>query len=689
MRVRIDQRNGIHRLSGIGALILTLVLSGCLNQMQPRSGSKRSISSQSVTFAGTTESQSKVIYKAVRTESVGSSDRNIDLIGAASFAQPAVSDGFNYKSSALGNFCMGGQTDEKLPCQCKYRYEAPCTAGNACNGSQKIIRDYTTEAVYFELNLVRCPFPMDYQSGDIQISVVRPDRNAQTNIVTVNPAPLVVYDDPRTYRPVQRYTCRYAPFIPHMMAGQGMIDTIQADSPLSTSRRIYYTTNMGRALASMVAGGAADRTFSFYECPPHVSEAKASREIRLSVDGGRTTSEILSDAKGKAVGQDRVNFFLAQTPVGPLNYGLKSISAPFASFMDMGYAALPDSSSQRCVSVPPNGFEWKKLWIFKSNDRIKRQELRILPTNGQKENYGFHIACDPQRFTKTGQTSSVNGASFFANQYNLFGDCGKHISQANRNAAFNTTDGGDLRDGLECNDARGTDRAVANNSVRTLTVTLSSQTDASGVTKAIITLPTGSANADIVGMLAEGSGVLANSIPSGTYVEKVEGTRVTLSQAPNFTGTGPVNFFMLSRILMPHEDLSQNNEQKYYKCVSMSGVGNWRDSCSVSKFSCDKVNLKTALVGDYFGLCKPGANSNNLTIERNLPGMDHETRMFTNASQYLFYVGDNDSTNVLTSNMQLFVPAGNSTVGGEWFSPQDSFQGVTFPLCVLQRRAGQ
>ncbi|NDD93154.1 hypothetical protein EBZ37_13880, partial [bacterium] len=139
----------------------------------------------------------------------------------------------------------------------------------------------------------------------------------------------------------------------------------------------------------------------------------------------------------------------------------------------------------------------------------------------------------------------------------------------------------------------------------------------------------------------------------------------------------------------PHADVASG--LNYFRCVSMSGTGLWKDSCSVSKFSCNKVRSGLAAVNDgVFGLCNNNLPnpSDSLRVDRSVKGTDHEITQITNPTQYLFYVGDNDETSVASSDLALFVPAGNSTEGGEWFKPHGEFQGVTFPLCVLQRGAG-
>ncbi|NDD90779.1 hypothetical protein EBZ37_01655 [bacterium] len=429
-----EHNPGRHLLVGIMLMSMAL-LSGCFNQMKPRT-SKYSSSSSSLTFnnSGTTQN-TKLIYKVVRTQM--NEKRSLDLIGPAAFSKPAATDGYDFSADALGGFCQSTSQDSN-GCLCKIRYEMTPTSCSAptisttssgtstssstpCSPStRKFPVEKQFYASYVEANLVRCPLPEDYESGEIQISLIRQAGNLQTNTFTFNPIPFTNYDDPLFYTPVQRYVCRWSPFVSHMMDGN-MIDTLQSDSQQSTLRLMFYTTNWGRALAEFSMTDS-----SYFECPPHVSGAKASLTVKMSSGTGSAVD--ISDASGNAVrqnGQDRVNFMLAKSPVGPFDTELKFSQAPNINAGTLGFAARPDPSSRTCTARAPAGFEWKKLWLFRGAARNRT----YLATNAYKQ---FHMACSLGGFRSTASTADVTidgkNYAFKASNYHVFSDCGKHVS---------------------------------------------------------------------------------------------------------------------------------------------------------------------------------------------------------------------------------------------------------------------
>ena len=446
----------------IAATVLgTLALGGCLNQVGPR----RSTSSSPAfsIFTGST-SDAITVSKVLRTQS--SPSVSIDLLGLAAYPTPTPSGTPTPSETPvhgeLGSFCQPGG-GSSFTCSCVISVTTttacPTSQGGQDGGSPgatptptpsctpaSVTVEKRYQPLYVESDLVRCGIPTDLNADSFQIRLEN-SNIGRSNALDFTLTPKLSVKDPLFYTDVSRYACRWSPFVPHMM-DPAMIDPAQSDSADSTLSLIFYTTNMGRAMAEFSA--LPDDQQAYFQCPPHASPTKTSLAVSKS-DGTSMTN--LASKDGTPIGDDTVNFVLARAPGGPFQVKLSVSQAPgIPANPPLGYAAAPDDSGD-CPEVElPTGLEWRKLWLFRGSlDHRTRWNVPRLQT--------FGVACNPGKFqndtTKVAEIRTIPGpipspppttptpvpspiptpekvVSYFPNHYYSFPDCGKYGIQLNK-----------------------------------------------------------------------------------------------------------------------------------------------------------------------------------------------------------------------------------------------------------------
>ena len=399
--------------------IAGLLLAGCLNQVGPRkTNSKFPI----ISDPGSDDEipPTVLVEKLVRTQV--DPRGAIDLIGEAAFTEDAASsDATPRPHGELGSFCSGPNNSSSCSCVVRATVIKPCPTNadpETCTPQQKTIEE-SFNPLYYEDDLVRCPLPEDWNTNVLEVALIKNDGSSGvSNRLSLTITPPMSFEDPLFYAEVQRYACRWSPFIPHMMDGT-VLDTIQSVSPEATLGLIYYSTNMGRAMAQF----SDSKNQEYFECPPHVNPGNVSMAMRLA-----TANQFipLADNAGNPLGDDQVNFLLAKSQVGPFQVGLQVSQAPNTASEVLGYAAR--SVSGGCPRpdevVIPNNMEWRKLWMYHG---AQKRRGRYTVTKFQQ----FHMACNPGAFKGSDvvvqNTSPV--ASIRANQYSVFSDCGNRGTQ--------------------------------------------------------------------------------------------------------------------------------------------------------------------------------------------------------------------------------------------------------------------
>jgi hypothetical protein len=394
--------------------IAGLLLAGCLNQVAPRKTNSKS----PISIIGGPDAETPptvLVEKVVRTQV--DPRGAIDLIGEAAFTKDvASSDTAPRPRGELGSFCSGPQNSSSCRCVFRATVIQPCpTTGDPESCPPEEDRKRTIQEsyspLYYEADLVRCPLPEIPDTNVVEIYLAKnTGESGASNLVSLTLTPDMSFEDPLFYSEVQRYACRWSPFIPHMMDGS-VIDPIQSVSPEATLSLIYYSTNMGRAMAQF----SSSSNQQFFECPPHVNPADVSMAMRLA-----TANQFipLADDAGNALGDDKVNFLLAKSQVGPFQVGLQVSQAPGMASEVLGYAARSVSGACPSVTIPDN-MEWRKLWMYHG---AQRRRGRYTVTKFQQ----FHMACNPGTFSGSDQVVKITSpvVNIRANQYSVYSDCG-------------------------------------------------------------------------------------------------------------------------------------------------------------------------------------------------------------------------------------------------------------------------
>jgi hypothetical protein len=390
--------------------IAAIALAGCLNQVGPRKSSSKT---SPIFTIITTESAPTVIVKKIVRSQIAP-QKSIDLIGEAAFTTTSEDP---RPHGELGSFCAG---DSSGPgCKCVYRADIiiPCpTGGNpeSCTAREETV-EVRDSPQYYEADLVRCALP-NLNTTVLNLSLEKnTSRTARSNVVSFTLTPEMTFDDPLFYSPVHRYSCRWSPFISHLM-DPSVLDTIQSESEDTTLSLLYYSTNMGAAMAKFAGTDAAKQ--QYFQCPPHVDPNKLASTLKL--DNNTLESESL-------------DFLVAKSASGPFVAPIMISQAPgIPASEPLGYAARPDSADgNRCpgsgVEIPSN-MEWRKLWLYRGV-----QERRKYYTSSKLRN--FTLACNPGRLKNSYhvvQNATAKGAdnvdyvlNLYSNPFHAFSDCGR------------------------------------------------------------------------------------------------------------------------------------------------------------------------------------------------------------------------------------------------------------------------
>jgi hypothetical protein len=421
-------------LSAVG-VIATILLAGCLNQVGPKKSSRKS--SPIFTVIGRESVPTVLVQKVVRSQIAP--QKSVDLIGEAAFT---TTNEAPRPHGELGSFCAGDSSGSG--CKCVYRANIiiPCpTGGNpeTCTSREEIV-EIREAPVYYEADLVRCPLP-ELNTTVLSLSLEKTtSRMARSNVVSLTLTPDRTFDDPLFYAPVVRYGCRWSPFISHLM-DPSVIDPIQSESPDTTLSLLYYSTNLGYAMAKFAEGDANKQ--QYFQCPPHVDPDKLSNTLKLH---------------GNTLGSESQDFLVAKSASGPFVSSIMISQAPGISATEpLGYAALPNSADgNRCptsaVSIPSN-MEWRKLWLYRGV-----QERRKYQSSSKLRN--FSVACNPGRLKNSyhviqdANAKDANGVgrvlNLYSNYFYGFSDCGRRGFFTATSTSTTSGDGVLLDNGYSC-----------------------------------------------------------------------------------------------------------------------------------------------------------------------------------------------------------------------------------------------
>lgn len=331
-------------------------------------------------------------------------------------------------SGTLGSLCVppasgGSAGSGASTCRCSYTYID-------ASGSQ--IGPVEVDTTYRERDMIRCPYstvPTDISFFTVSVRATNTD--TKSNDVTFKLAGSGVSLDlanRESFTQVQRYQCRDIVFIPYLF-DQAVYDPFLSEDPRYSYPLNFYTTNMGRTLATYAAGDPSRGITAplGWNCPAIPNDSAQGMDLTLfSVAADSTGSKAIYPPGGAF---DRSTFFVARAKTGVFNVGVNAYAFPgtfttnqptpvagqpsqTTGLPPLGYAARPiplAAGGETCPDTSvtiPQGFHWAKLWLFR-----KQLPQRTYPTSNNLGRVG-PISCNPRPWTPSAQTAAPNDTFF-------------------------------------------------------------------------------------------------------------------------------------------------------------------------------------------------------------------------------------------------------------------------------------
>jgi hypothetical protein len=369
-----------------------------------------------------------------------SPDNSIDLIGfAARYPSTTPTNDSTFvpgakDSGAIQSFCQSTSSSEKYGCRCVFQF-VPSDGGTTPVSIE-------VDPTYVEPNLARCPIPGSALNGSFDVFLKRQSTPSYSNKRNFTMAPTYDFNSLMSYQQIDRYTCRYLPFITGIM-DPAVIDPLLLTSKSNAFERTYYTSNRGGALAAF-AGLSSDDQREIH-CPPHVNSSQAALSLVLTKSNTSPNLTITDSSDATLIasdGKDYLSFYLSKKSIPPFVREIAISPAPgvaptssssSSGNLSQGYAAIPDSSDA-CPSSTPSGMAWKKLWLF-----VQHPSERIRPRVPHLEK--FAMSCQAVtvpgdvtngkfRNSTTIANKDLPGAApaktYRANDYFFYNDCGRN-----------------------------------------------------------------------------------------------------------------------------------------------------------------------------------------------------------------------------------------------------------------------
>jgi hypothetical protein len=394
----------------VGVVLLSLLSSACTNRtfnaLLPLNRNPAGDTSGSGTNS---ISSDFALRQVIRTQS--NPTVSFDLVG----------DG----SGKFGALCGldGLQPGDPTPCRCKFLF---------LDGT--IVRDDPSDTTLVEADLVRCNYSsiIPAQVQQVEVSLVSPGVESNSRLFSFSASvPTAVLTDETNFAQVKRFQCRSHVFVPHPgeSGGDPVYDPAQSESERLSYGFNFFTTNPGRAIAEFAALPAANQRF--WECPLDLlSSSTLGLDPTLFSRNGQTTDALRRIYPPAGSGQNRADFWVAKTKIGPFT---QPINLPYAPGVpnalpdNMGQTptgtapvigfGVPAGTSETCpgpnIAIPP-GFSWRKLWLFRKALPVRQAVISPRVSNTA-------VLCSPG----TWEDQSPNVPPVNANDFRpLFPDCG-------------------------------------------------------------------------------------------------------------------------------------------------------------------------------------------------------------------------------------------------------------------------
>ena len=324
-------------------------------------------------------------------------------------------------------------------CSCAYTY-------TSSSGNQ--IGPVEVNTTYLEQNMIRCRYdnlPTDLSTLKIRIHLTNSD--TYSNEVTfrfTGTGTTLSSSSADSFVKVERFQCKDIVYIPYLW-DHGVYDPFLSENPKYSYPLNFYTTNMGRTMATYSGGDPSSGVSPTigWNCPQIPNDKNAGMDLRLY-------SAAADDLGSKAIypnptgSFDRSTFHVAKRRTGVFSVAVNAYMLPNVftvtppatttptpaggapmntGLPPLGYAARPVPLSNGGDSCPdpstpiPVGYKWAKLWLF-------RMQLpkRTYPTSNKLFGLG-KISCAPPIWNSAVGAGAEAVAARAAGADNYFPGC--------------------------------------------------------------------------------------------------------------------------------------------------------------------------------------------------------------------------------------------------------------------------